>query len=68
METNESERIEALLTVKECAAALSCHPQTILAMLKDGRLRGFQIGPVKGSHWRVSRADLAAFLAAGEAD
>lgn len=45
---------ETLLTVKEAAALLRCHPSTIYRLLKQGRLPALKIG----SDWRFSPKSL----------
>ena len=52
---------ERLLTVPEVAQRLRLSTFTVREMLKDGRLRGFRLGGTK-SGWRVSEADLDAFI------
>ena len=52
---------DKLLTVPEVADRLRLNPETIRRMLRDGRLSGFRIG-ADNAGWRVSEADLVAFI------
>ncbi len=47
-----------LLTPAQIAEALQLTESTITRWLRNGRLRGFKVG----KDWRVSKADLDAFL------
>ena len=47
-----------LLTPAQIAEALQLNESTITRWLRHGRLRGFKVG----KEWRVSTADLDAFL------
>ncbi len=47
-----------LLTPAQIAEALQLNESTITRWLRKGRLRGFKVG----KDWRVSTADLDAFL------
>ena len=47
-----------LLTPAQIAEALQLNESTITRWLRKGRLRGFKVG----KDWRVSTADLNAFL------
>jgi len=49
-------------TVKDVAAKLKVHPQTIKGWLRDGRLKGIAFGGRTG--WRVTDAQLREFLEA----
>lgn len=49
-----------LLTPAQIAEALQLNESTITRWLRKGRLRGFKVG----KDWRVSTADLNAFLEA----
>ena len=50
--------MKAILTSREVAEYLSLNEQTVNRFLREGRLKGFQIGRV----WRVKGAALAAFI------
>ena len=52
---------ERLLTVPEVAERLRLSQETIRRMLRDRRLPGFRPGG-DSAGWRVSEADLAAFI------
>lgn len=52
-----------LLTVAEVAAALKCSEQFVRDQLTRKHLRGSKLGGDKVG-WRVSRADLEAYVAA----
>jgi excisionase family DNA binding protein len=43
-------------TVEQAAEYLQCHPETVRAMARSGRLRGGKIG----SSWRFTEAQLLA--------
>ncbi len=45
-------------TAKEVQEILRVSPNTVLAMLKDGRLKGFKIG----RDWRIPAENLQAFI------
>jgi excisionase family DNA binding protein len=48
------------LTVREVAAELRIHPNTIRIWLREGFLRGFIVNDRAG--WRVERSELDAFI------
>ncbi len=50
-----------MLTVEEVARRLATSEETIRRWLRSGRLRGVRLGATRAG-WRVSEADLAAFL------
>jgi excisionase family DNA binding protein len=50
-----------LLTVDAVARQLTLHPETVRRWLRDGRLRGIRLGERRAG-WRISQADLDAFL------
>jgi len=50
------------LTAEEIAARLRVRPDTVRRWLRDGDLRGINLARRAG--WRVTEADLAAFLRA----
>lgn len=50
-----------LLTVKEVAAILRVSQPTVLRMIDDGELRAIRVR----NQWRISRADLDAYLQGG---
>jgi excisionase family DNA binding protein len=50
-----------MLTVEEVARRLATSEETIRRWLRSGRLRGVRLGAARAG-WRVSEADLAAFL------
>ena len=49
------------LSVGECAEYLSCHPQSVRAMLHNGELRCARVGGAAGQI-RIDRLDLDKFL------
>ena len=49
------------MTVAEVAAELNVNETTIYNWLRVGTLRGYRMGAL----WRIARADLDAFIAAG---
>jgi len=51
---------ETYLTVKEIAARLRVHPETVRDWIRSGELRGVRLG--KRSGFRVSESDLRAFI------
>jgi len=46
------------LTVKEYAALLSLHPNTVRRSLKTGRISGFKVGSGKRSDYRIPRSEI----------
>jgi excisionase family DNA binding protein len=52
---------DRLLTVEEVADYLNVHRDTVYAMVRSGRLRGFQLGGRKAG-WRISETDLRHFV------
>ena len=58
---------ERLLTVPEVAERLRLSIFTVRELLKEGRLRGFRLGGTK-SGWRVTDADLQAFIDAARGE
>jgi excisionase family DNA binding protein len=51
-----------LLTIHQAAARLSCHPNTVKNMMRDGRVRAVNINPAgKRPTWRIVAASLEAF-------
>ena len=52
---------QRLLTVEEVAQRLAISEETIRRWLRNGTLRGVRLGATRAG-WRVSEADLAAFL------
>jgi len=52
---------DELLTVKEAAARLRVHPQSVRRMIEDGRLRAFQLGG-PGTAVRIDARELEAWL------
>lgn len=55
---------ERWLTVPEVADVLRVHPETVREWLRSGRLEGVRIG--RRSGWRISEAQLDAFLGRDE--
>ena len=49
------------MTVDEAAAYLRRHPKTVLRMLHDSRLRGYQVTEPNGT-WRIHRDDADQFM------
>lgn len=49
-------------TAKEVAEILKINYQTVLEMLRDGRLESFRTGSGKRSEWRVTEAELMNFM------
>jgi excisionase family DNA binding protein len=47
-------------TVNEVAEKLKVHPATIKRWLREGKMRGLQLGDRAG--WRVSKADYDQFI------
>ncbi|HLZ70001.1 MAG TPA: helix-turn-helix domain-containing protein [Dehalococcoidia bacterium] len=58
---------DQLLRVPQVAQRLGLSTATVLAWLRDGRLKGFRLGGTRAG-WRVRAEDLDAFIAdrAGE--
>ncbi len=52
-----------VLTPAEVAAAMRVSGDTVLRLLRTGRLRGHKFG----KQWRITRADLDAYLATSTA-
>lgn len=50
-----------ILTIEETAEFLRVSDKTIRRMLKDGRLKGIDLGGV----WRISREELEGFIKRG---
>jgi excisionase family DNA binding protein len=46
------------LTVKEYAALLNVHPNTVRRSLKSGRISGFKVGAGKRSDYRIPRSEI----------
>lgn len=57
---NEAE----VMTVKQAADHLSCHYNTVLRMVKAGRLPGFQLG----GGWRLRRSDIERWIDDGRVE
>lgn len=55
---------ERLLTVAEICQRLQVHEETVRRWLRDGRLKGINLGGRSG--YRIREADLAAFLEQAE--
>jgi excisionase family DNA binding protein len=49
-------------TVNEVAEKLKVHPATIKRWLREGKMRGLQLGDRAG--WRISKADYDQFIEA----
>lgn len=56
--TKDAIVLESDLTPNEAAEAAGVSRNTILKMLKTGRLQGYEVG----AHWKVSRASLMRYL------
>jgi excisionase family DNA binding protein len=52
---------DQLLTVPEVAGYLRIGPESTRRWLREGKLRGINLG--RGSGWRIRRADLEVFIA-----
>jgi excisionase family DNA binding protein len=52
---------DQLLTVPEVAGYLRIGPESTRRWLREGKLRGINLG--RGSGWRIRRADLEFFIA-----
>lgn len=46
-------------TVKEFAALLKTHPQTIYEDIRVGRVNAFRVGAGKRSHWRIPSSEIS---------
>jgi excisionase family DNA binding protein len=53
-----TDKLEQVYTVLDVAKALKVRPQTVYAMIKDGRLRAGKVGRV----FRIKSADVQAAL------
>lgn len=56
--TNTTETNIKVYTVQEVKQILKISHNTILSMLKDGRLQGFKIG----NYWRITEQSLLNFI------
>ncbi len=56
--TNTTDTDIKVYTVQEVQKILKISNNTILTMLKDGRLKGFKIG----NYWRITDQSLRAFI------
>ncbi len=54
----EGQRSAAYLTIKEAAAVMSCHPQTIRRLIRDRKLGRYSVG----SEPRVKVSDIHAYM------
>jgi excisionase family DNA binding protein len=57
---------DELLTVREVAARLKVHPETVKRWLRTGELHGYLLGDRSG--WRVRASEVDAFLERKVAD
>ncbi|PZS04494.1 MAG: DNA-binding protein [Chloroflexi bacterium] len=48
------------MTVRQVADYLQIHPETVRRWLRDGALRGVNLGGVAG--WRIQHAELERFI------
>lgn len=46
------------LSVKEYAALLNVHPNTVRRSLKSGRISGFKVGSGKRSDYRIPKSEI----------
>ena len=54
----DTDKLEQVYTVMDVARALKVQPQTVYAMIKDGRLKAGRVGRV----YRIKSADVQAVL------
>lgn len=54
----DTDKLEQVYTVADVAKALKIRPQTVYAMIKDGRLKSGRVGRV----YRIKSADVQAVL------
>ena len=54
----DTDKLEQVYTVLDVARALKVQPQTVYAMIKDGRLKAGRVGRV----YRIKSADVQAVL------
>lgn len=54
----DTDKLEQVYTVQDVARALKVQPQTVYAMIKDGRLKAGRVGRV----YRIKSADVQAVL------
>lgn len=55
---NEKKVEQEAFTVSETATIMNVTRRTILAMLSDGRLKGFKVG----AHWRIHRKEIDRYM------
>lgn len=55
---------EQLLTVRDVAEQLKLHPETVRNWLREGRLRGTQLGGTKAG-WRIPPSEVRRIVAEG---
>ncbi|PZS10184.1 MAG: DNA-binding protein [Chloroflexi bacterium] len=48
------------MTVRQVADHMQVHPETVRRWLRDGALRGLNLGGVAG--WRIQQAELERFI------
>ncbi|MGI8826200.1 MAG: helix-turn-helix domain-containing protein [Chloroflexota bacterium] len=53
-------RAAQLMTVRQVADHMQVHPETVRRWLRDGALRGLNLGGVAG--WRIQQAELERFI------
>lgn len=54
----DTDKLEQVYTVMDVARSLKVQPQTVYAMIKDGRLKAGRVGRV----YRIKSADVQAVL------
>ena len=61
----EAAREPAMMTVSDVARYMSVSEEMIRIWLREGQLKGMKTGRKQQSHWRVTRAEVDRFVAAG---
>lgn len=62
----KGEEIPRYYTVGDVARQLDLAPATVVRYLKEGRLKGVKLGPGDYAPWRITAADVKAFLRRGK--
>lgn len=53
-----AQKEESFMTIKEFAATLKVHPNTIRRAIKNGRINGFKVGIGSRSSYRIPKSEI----------